>query len=357
MQFDPSFLSVLNVLASSGAFMLGLLFLTAKSNNSKANIYLGLFLWSLGIEIFDALSESFSEDYIGIPTTSLFTIPLILLYVNRTINIKFKKWYPLLFLPGVIANFLLYSDDYFEYLFPLEYFFNIVVLLYMLKVLKHHKASVNNFYSDPENKALVWIKAIVFIYLGFHLLWIIEDIVGAFDIGVGEYFAVVSTILTFFMVYWIGHNGFSQNEIFKKGLFTTHTKDNEERSTKPDVQRDFSLKESEKFEMIKDRILNERLFANPKLNLRSLSDFLEIKEKELSKIINLHSENNFYHFINSFRIVEFKKLLQSPKRQQFSTLGLAQEAGFSSKSTFYSAFKTIEGMTPMEYKQSLKESE
>jgi len=74
----------------------------------------------------------------------------------------------------------------------------------------------------------------------------------------------------------------------------------------------------------------------------------------LSTIINQEAKTNFYNYINQFRVKEFKRLLQTPKAQQYSILGLAKEAGFNSKSTFYAAFKGIEGMAPKEYQLANK---
>ena len=52
----------------------------------------------------------------------------------------------------------------------------------------------------------------------------------------------------------------------------------------------------------------------------------------------------------------FKQLLESPKASQFTLLGLAIKSGFSSKSTFYTAFKKLEGMSPKQYEKSIKKS-
>ena len=73
---------------------------------------------------------------------------------------------------------------------------------------------------------------------------------------------------------------------------------------------------------IKDQIENRELFTNPKLNLRSLSLELNIKEKELSSLINKQGGLNFYQFINGYRIQKFKILLESPKSNHFSLFGL-----------------------------------
>jgi len=342
MEFDINLFSIADILSCSTALMLGFLFFTSKSYNKRANIFLGLFLVSLSIEVLGTLIE-FIDDDLYLPDTSLFTIPFLFFYVIFTINYKKRKLFSLLFLLGIISN--IFDVDVLFYI--ATYIFNISVLLYILYILKVHKSAVNNYYSDIEFKTLKWIKLIVFIYLGFNLLWIIEDIIGWNNEDTIQYFAGISSLLTFFMIYWIGHHGFSQNEIFKKKLFVTKDK----------VINPVNNDELEYFNTLKDTIKKEKLFTNPKLNLRVLSEQLQIKEKELSRLINMYHKRNFYHFINEFRVTEFKLLLNSPKAQQLSIMGLAEEVGFSSKSTFYTAFKTIEGVTPTTYKKQLKQSE
>ena len=353
MQIDLTFLSIIDILSISTSFMLGLLFLTVKSSNKIANIFLGLFLWSLSTEVFNAFFQNYTEEFTLILQTTLFTIPFLLIYVNQTINNKFEKWFLLLFIPGILYNgvfFFNYEEDSF---IAFEYLFNISLLFYTLKVLRQHKNNVNNYYSDIEHKTLSWIKAIIFIYLGFHVFWIIEDIVGFQNENYVEYFASISTIATFFMIYWIGYNGFSQSEIFKQRLFLNSIK----KEAKEGVVSSVSDDSKQAFEKLKHQIELQKLYTNTDLNLRSLSEALQIKEKELSKLINKHSKANFYQFINGFRVSEFKILMQSPKAQQLSILGLAEEAGFSSKSTFYSTFKSLEGLTPKQYELSLNKSE
>ncbi len=353
MNLELSLISIIDVLSVSTALMLGFLFLTVKSNNKRANLFLGLFLWSLTIEILGTVSQGFSEEFNIGQSTVLFTIPLLLLYVNQTVNNTQKKWYALLFIPGVSINVLDYLGADMEIFVFFDYIFNISILVYILKILKKHKDNVSNFYSDLEHKTLSWIKTIAYIYLGFHLLWIIEDIVSIKNEDIIEHFADLSSILTFFMVYWIGYNGFSQSEIFKNKLFVVIEK---EKISENETNDAFDKRKKE-FMRLKERIETEKLYTNRELNLRNLSETLQIRERELSKLINEHTKNNFYQFINGFRVTEFKKLLNSPKAKQLSILGLSEEAGFSSKSTFYAAFKTLEGITPKQYESSLKTSD
>lgn len=338
--------TVLDILSISTALILGLLFITSKTNNKKANVFLGLFLWSLSVEVFEPFIQSVKNIKIEVLQTSLFTIPFLLFYIHQTLNKKIAWVFLFFFIPGILLNIYPNNISYFEYAF------NIILLFFILRSLKKHQEKVNSFYSDIENKTLSWIKTIVYIFLFFHLLWIIEDLVRLQNEEFIDYFAYASNVLTFFMIYWIGYNGFSQPEIFMSSLFTSLEKKEEQ-----GIIATNTSETKKQFLEISTIIQQQKLFRKKDLNLHTLSIQLKLKERELSKLINLHTQKNFYHFINQFRVNEFKNLLLSPKAKQLSLLGLAEEAGFSSKSTFYTVFKNQEGVTPKQYQNQQKKSE
>lgn len=339
--FDFSFLSIVDILSISTAFMLGILFTFSKTKNRKANIFLGLFLWSLSLEVLGSFLESAQGISFAIPNTTLFTIPFLLFYVRKTLDLKINFYYLFLFIPGIVINF--YPIEHF-----IEYLFNIPILIFVLMMLKTHRSLLGEYFSALENKTLAWIKTIVFIFLFFHFFWIAEDIVGFQNEDVGGYFAMTSTLLTFFMIYWIGYNGFSQSEIFSSLQF--QIKLTEETAVTIEEYEEHNKQFSE----MSNIIIERELFKDPNLDLRTLSDQLDMKEKEVSRLIKLNTQKNFYHYINQFRVEDFKKLLNSSKASQLTLLGLAMEAGFSSKSTFYSVFKNTEGITPKQYQDRLK---
>lgn len=342
--FELTPLTIIDVFSITTAIMLGLLFITRTSDNRKANVFLTLFLWSLSFEVLESFSETIQE--IDIPTfnTAMLTIPLLFFYVNTTLNKKWNLYVLWLFLPWLISIFFSVDENEIKYL---EYVFNITILIVILNRINKNITTIKDYYSEIENKTLTWLKTIVFIFLGFHLLWIIEDIIGLQFEEITMYFAAISSVLTFFMIYWIGHNGFSQSAMFTSLLFKK-----EELEVQNKVEDTTA-----KFKKILANIEKEKYYTIASLNIKQLADLLEIREKELSRLINKHTQNNFYQFINKYRIEEFKELLLSPKAKQLSILGLAQEAGFASKSTFYAAFKSIEGITPKQYQNSLKKSE
>lgn len=94
-------------------------------------------------------------------------------------------------------------------------------------------------------------------------------------------------------------------------------------------------------------------YLNPLLSLNSLADEISVSPKHLSQIFNNSFQQNFYQFINSYRIEEVKKKLckQTGAQNNSNILEIAYEAGFNSKNTFNSAFKKHTGMTPTEFKK------
>lgn len=93
----------------------------------------------------------------------------------------------------------------------------------------------------------------------------------------------------------------------------------------------------------------EQLFLRQDLSLRSLSEELNISDKTLSSLLNQQLKISFTDYINGFRVQHFVDHAEAGKLQQLSITGLANKSGFSSKTTFYRAFKKIKGCTPTDY--------
>ncbi|RLA06929.1 MAG: hypothetical protein DRQ51_07865 [Gammaproteobacteria bacterium] len=95
----------------------------------------------------------------------------------------------------------------------------------------------------------------------------------------------------------------------------------------------------------------EKPYLDPDLKLGSLADHLGMPSYQLSQVINIGCQHNFYDLINSLRIEEAKQKLSNPTTQyQQNILSIAYDVGFNSKSTFNVAFKKYTGMTPTQFK-------
>lgn len=98
---------------------------------------------------------------------------------------------------------------------------------------------------------------------------------------------------------------------------------------------------------------SEQIFLDPELKISTLADRLETNPHVVSKVINNGLNKTFYELLNYYRIEEFKKLASSPEYSNHSIMGIAYEVGYSSKSSFNTAFKKQTGSTPSVYIKSL----
>lgn len=96
----------------------------------------------------------------------------------------------------------------------------------------------------------------------------------------------------------------------------------------------------------------EKPWQNPKLRIGDVAQSLHCTQSELSSLLNEKMNTNFTTFINTFRVEAIKTQLNDENLKRYTISSLALKYGFSTKVTFYRAFKSIVGMTPKEYCKS-----
>ena len=118
---------------------------------------------------------------------------------------------------------------------------------------------------------------------------------------------------------------------------------------------------SERAEEYLKRLLScmetEKPYIDGDLTLQKLADKLSIPANHLSQLINERLEQNFFDFINRYRVKEVQRLFEDPSKKHYSLLAIAEEVGFNSKSTFNAAFKKHANMTPSEFRRVRDEDE
>jgi AraC-like DNA-binding protein len=98
----------------------------------------------------------------------------------------------------------------------------------------------------------------------------------------------------------------------------------------------------------------EKPYLNPNLTLNDLSNKLGISNHNLSEILNTHLKQNFFDFVNQYRVEEVKKYLADEGNDHLTLLSIAFDAGFNSKSGFNAIFKKYIHVTPSEYRQRMR---
>jgi AraC-like DNA-binding protein len=94
-----------------------------------------------------------------------------------------------------------------------------------------------------------------------------------------------------------------------------------------------------------------RPWLDPDLTLEQLAGQLGVRPRVLSQVINEGLGQNFFEFINRYRIEEAKLLLMDPADKKITVLEVLYQVGFNSKSSFNTLFKKQTGVTPSEFKR------
>ena len=103
---------------------------------------------------------------------------------------------------------------------------------------------------------------------------------------------------------------------------------------------------------MKTYLERERVYTNADLKMKDLADVLHLSAPKLSQVFNLYLNENYYEFINRYRLNEFKRLIEIGEYKRYTITALSEQCGFK-KSNFFSTFRKVEGMTPAEYLKKL----
>lgn len=258
------------------------------------------------------------------------------------------------------------------------------LLLYTLAIivlLNRHRSQVEKVFSNTENKYLNWLK---FLAWGIVVVWIIST-AGLILYNL-SYFnnpqqgALLGNLAFCFFIFLIGFFGVKQEAIFSfsgnsedsilpRDKVRVNSSENIENALIAEViltaetipepvvndkykNSGLSIEKSlELFTALEDFMQKSKPYQNPELTLFSLAKQLSIHPNHLSQIINQHHKQNFFDYVNEYRVKDVKEALLSGKYDNHSLLGVAFECGFNSKASFNRAFKKNAGVTPSEFRK------
>ena len=223
----------------------------------------------------------------------------------------------------------------------------IIYVIWSSLLLKKHKKNILDQFSNIEEINLKWLQLLI---VGIGVIWSIV----IFSKN-GEY---IFTGVAIFVIL-IGFFGIQQKAIFKtEELIIKNTNESaikrKEKNEKYATSGLSNVVANEKYKHLISKISEDYYYKENNLSLNDLAQKLDMSSNYLSQIINEKEGKNFYDFINTFRVEEFKRLIANPKNQQYTLLALAYDCGFNSKSSFNRSFKKDTGITPSQYTASLK---
>ncbi len=103
-----------------------------------------------------------------------------------------------------------------------------------------------------------------------------------------------------------------------------------------------------------DRIIEEeKLYLDPDITRERLIKEIHISKNAFAQLIQTYTGTNFSGYINSKRLEYSIRLLR--KYDTYTVEAVAMDSGFSNSRNFYRIFREKFGMTPSEYRNTLKQ--
>ena len=113
------------------------------------------------------------------------------------------------------------------------------------------------------------------------------------------------------------------------------------------------MEAAQRYQIALMKIMQEKqLYLDGDLTLPSLAQAAGLTTHQASQVINGQMNQNFFSFVNNYRIQLAKRMLLDPKTSAMPIVELAFEVGFQSKSAFYESFKRATNMTPTQFKKT-----
>ena len=103
-----------------------------------------------------------------------------------------------------------------------------------------------------------------------------------------------------------------------------------------------------------DYLDKEKPFLNPELRASDVMNQLQITQQELQEALKKQGFSNFNAFINHLRVQEVQSRFEDPGFDHHTIEAIAKDAGFKSRSTFYSVFEATTGVKPAYYRSRIR---
>ena len=367
---------ILHTIILFQCFLLAFYLLSQNVSRKQSNVILSAFLIAKGFSEFDGIFKFFRAltvliyyhcpvlFYIPAPFFFLY-MPLLFLYIQSMTQkgFKLKKLHLLHGVPFLLvflyvaSNYLFRSpavlrellDDGYAFSTIASYVFWIipdvqffVYAAISLQLLSVYRRQIKNNYSTIHRIDLSWLRFVLYGFIVWRSLQIIQTVLYLAlrnDCLIVLYIASLVVFLVFVSI--MVFRGLRQPQIF-----LGHENHKNEKLVLPkDLVKQYVQK-------LNTCMKSEKPYINSELTLDALSEMTSIPPRHLSKLLNEELNQNFFDFINRYRVDEAKQLLKASRYRNYTILAVAFEAGFNSKSTFNLIFKKYTQKTPSQYRKS-----
>jgi len=374
--------TLLNIAVFQG-IVLGLIILKSSLFNSNSNKYLAYLLFTFSIILLNHVFE-IEDAFTPYPFLRfidhiewVFLIPafLFLFIINRiddTVKSKQKNY--LCLIPFAYSAVLNITQDLDHvagiYTIPEAGIdvINILGLIHLalavtfMPFLPIYSYFMIRHLKDSQEKK--WIITLLTIISSLVFAFLITALAGLFlQYDISSTMSVLALSATF-IIHWTAYIGIYKYKLAKNKDAVYNFLNNDftisygnleivENST-PEEYRESITADNLYFQKLELLCKEHHIYTDSTLNREKVAEKLGISAGYVSQIINTITGDNFANYINQYRVEAVKEMMSNSEYENYNLLTMGLESGFTSKTTFYKAFKKVTGQTPNEYKNTSK---
>lgn len=365
---------------------MGLVILKSSLFTSHSNKYLAYLLFALSIKLLTHVFE-IQQVFTSYPLLRfvdniewVFLIPafLFLFIKNKTDHTgqsKLKDYW--CFIPFVYSAILNIVNDLDHvagiYTFPdaglaiinvLGLFHLVLAVTFIPFLPLYSYFMIRNLKDSQEKKWIFTLLTIVSLLL---FAWLITALAGLLlNYDISSTMSAVALFATF-IIHWTAYIGIYKYKLVKNkeaiynflnqdsailypNLQTVQNNGNDT----PHEHKESITADNLYFQKLEFLCKDQHIYTDSTLNREKVAEKLGISAGYVSQIVNTVTGDNFAHYINQYRVEAVKGMMSDPEYANYTLLTMGLESGFTSKTTFYNAFKKVTGKTPNAYKNSSK---
>ena len=346
-----------------------IIMLTKKEGDTPDKL-LTAWLFLMAIEFSTCAVDYFYFDNPLLSSVFLLINPAFYLYIKSLTTRDFKpKYIHLLHLaPYLVFEITTYLirepfsiqilyPDYPHFWFSLSFSIANLVSWMVYNILSiwlvhRHRRNLENEYSYIDRyTSIAWLLVVLIFYTLYCSFALITGILALKINDLINLPSILNYSMLLALSYMLGFYGLKQRPLFiRKKQSTTQPE-----IILPEKYKSSILTQRDKEDIRKTILLHfetQKPYLNPEFNMTYLSESLLIPKHHVTEVLNTLIGMNFFRFVNAYRIEAVKEML-AQKSLPYSIEAIGYECGFNSKSSFFTVFKAITGLTPLQYKNRL----
>jgi AraC-like DNA-binding protein len=218
--------------------------------------------------------------------------------------------------------------------------------------IRRHQKNLKNLISFTSGViTLNWLKILS---ISFYAAYVVLFILGGLNM-IGNYipFDPYLIIFCFIAIFSFAYSFYA---IKQPVIFGQVVKADIEDKKEPERYSKSGLRESQAEDYLQKLIAyveKNQPYLDRDLSIHDLASLTGISRHYITQILNEKYGRNFFTFINEYRVKEVIERFSDPKFNHYTILAIAYDAGFNSKTTFNSIFKSQTGSTPSQYREKM----